>query len=163
MEGWQPRFQGAAGQYRFSYRSLAEGAVVEVFHAVYVGKPRRGHNLITYGNNVYDPSEAQILASVTRRVELAGGSVLTVRELRLTSADGPRLVWYWYCVDAHCTASPVQVKLRQAWDVLRGRSPRSSVWALSLPVSQGDPAKAREALDAFTRTLPSLGAQGGAP
>ncbi|HKT40821.1 MAG TPA: EpsI family protein, partial [Rhodanobacteraceae bacterium] len=126
-------------------------------------KPRRGHNLITYGNNVYDPGKAQILASATRRAELASGSALTVRELRLTSADGPRLVWYWYCVGARCTTSPVRVKLSQAWDVLRGRSPRSSVWALSLPVSHGDPAKAREALEAFARTLPSPGAQGDAP
>ncbi|HKT42068.1 MAG TPA: exosortase A, partial [Rhodanobacteraceae bacterium] len=83
-DDWQPRFQGAAGQYRFSYRSLADGAVVELFHAVYTDKPRRGHNLITYGNNVYDPGKAQILASATRRAELASGSALTVRELRLT-------------------------------------------------------------------------------
>ena len=160
---WQPKFQGAAGQFRFGYRSPTDGATVEVFHAVYTGKPRRGHNLITYGNNLYDPNKEQVLASATRHVEFAAGSALTVRELRLTGSDGPRLVWYWYCVDERCTASPVRVKLSQAWDVLRGRSPRSSVWALSLPASHGDPARARETLDAFARALPSPGVRGGSP
>ena len=162
-DDWRPRFQGAAGQYRFSYSSLADGTSVELFHAVYTGKPRRGHNLVTYGNNVFDPDKATILASATRRVEFADGSEIALRELRLTGSGDPRLVWYWYCVDARCTASPVLVKLSQAWDVLRGRSPRSSVWALSLPASHGDPAKAREALDAFVRALPSPGVQGDAP
>jgi len=151
---WQPKFQGAAGQFRFGYRSLVDGAVVEVFYAIYTGRPRRGHNLITYGNNVYDPEQSQILAGAKRRIELAGGAAVTVRELRLTGTTiRPRLVWYWYCVDTRCTASPVWIKFGQAWDTLRGRSPRSSVWALSLPVDHGDVAKARKHLDAFARGL----------
>ena len=161
---WQPRFQGPAGQFRYGYRSLADGATVEVFHAVYSGKPRRGHNLITYGNNVYDPDQAQILASAKRRIDLAGSAAVTVRELRLTGeGTPPRLVWYWYCVDTRCTASPVWIKLGQAWDVLRGRSPRSSVWALSLPVAHGDLAKARRNLDAFASGLSLSGMEGTAP
>jgi exosortase A len=161
---WQPSFQGVAGQFRFGYRSLADGATVEVFHAVYTGKPRRGHNLITYGNNVYDPGESQILASAKRRVELAGGTAIKIRELRLIGeATEPRLVWYWYCVDARCTASPAWIKLGQAWDTLRGRSPRSSVWALSLPIDHGDVAKARTHLDAFARGLSLSAMDGTAP
>ncbi|HEY9111297.1 MAG TPA: exosortase A [Rhodanobacteraceae bacterium] len=150
---WRPRFKGAAGRFRLGYQSAANGTMVEVFHAVYTGKPRWGHNLITYGNDVYDPAKAHVLASAGRRVELAGGSTVTARELRLTGSDGPRLVWYWYCVDDRCTASPVLVKLSQAWDVLRGRSPRSAVWALSLPVSRGDVVEARKDLTAFARAL----------
>jgi EpsI family protein len=161
---WRPTFQGAAGQFRFGYRSPADGATVEVFHAVYTGKPRRGHNLITYGNNVYDPEQSQILAGVTRRVELAGGAAVTARELRLTGTTiPPRLVWYWYCVDMRCTASPVWIKLGQAWDTLRGRSPRSSVWALSMPIDRGDVAKARQHLEAFARGLSLSGMEGMAP
>lgn len=151
---WHPSFHGAAGQFRFGYRSLAAGTTVEVFHAVYTGKPRRGHNLITYGNNVYDPGRSQVLASASRRIELAGGAAVTVRELRLTGAGTqPRLVWYWYCVDARCTASPVWIKLGQAWDTLRGRSPHSSVWAMSVPISHDDIGKGRETLLAFAHSL----------
>jgi exosortase A len=161
---WRPSFQGAAGRFRFGYRSRVDGATVEVFHAVFTGKPRRGHNLITYGNNVYDPDQSQILASAKRRVELADGSVITVRELRLIGeVTQPRLVWYWYCVDTRCSASPVRIKLGQAWDTLRGRSPRSSVWALSLPIDHGDVAKARSGLDAFARGLSPSVMEGTAP
>jgi EpsI family protein len=161
---WRPSFQGAAGQFRFGYRSRVGGATVEVFHAVYTGKPRRGHNLITYGNNVYDPDQSQILASAKRRVELADGSAITVRELRLVGeVIQPRLVWYWYCVDTRCSASPVRIKLGQAWDTLRGRSPRSSVWALSLPIDHGDVTKARSSLDAFASSLSPSAMEGSAP
>jgi hypothetical protein len=72
-------------------------------------------------------------------------------------------VWYWYCVDTRCTASPVWIKLGQAWDALRGRSARSSVWALSLPIDHGDVAKARTHLDAFARGLSLSAMEGTAP
>ena len=157
-EGWAPLFKGAAGEVRASYRSALHGEEIGMFHAVYTGKPRRGHSLITYGNNVFDPDKARILASAAHRVELAGGSSVTARELRLVDAEGPRLVWYWYCVDLRCTASPALTKLLQAWDVLRGADPRSSVWALSARVANGEEAQARAGLRAFARALPGADA-----
>src|SRR6185312_1221485 len=157
-EGWRPDFKGAAGQVQAEYRSIASGYVIGLFHAVYTGKPRRGHTLITYGHDVYDPAQAHILASAARRVDFANGMNVTVRELRLAETTGPRLVWYWYCVDQRCTSSPVLTKLLQAWDVLRGRVPRSSVWALSLPVASSDADRARERLRGFARALHAAGA-----
>jgi EpsI family protein len=67
-------------------------------------------------------------------------------------------VWYWYCVDSRCTASPALTKLLQAWDVLRGGDPRSSVWALSTRVANGDEAQARADLRALARALPGADA-----
>ncbi|MBU6417687.1 MAG: EpsI family protein, partial [Xanthomonadaceae bacterium] len=156
-DGWQPSFKGAAGEVQANYRSSIHAGEVGLFHAVYIGKPRRGHSLITYGNNVYDPNRARILASSALRVELAGGASVAARELRLADAEGPRVVWYWYCVDSRCTASPVLTKLLQAWGVLRGRPTRSSVWALSARVGNGD--EARADLRAFARALPGPDAQ----
>jgi len=49
--------------------------------------------------------------------------------------------------------------LLQAWELLRGRVPRSSVWALSLPIADGDADRARKILLAFSRALP-VGAPG---
>jgi exosortase A len=152
-DAWQAACKGAAGQVQASYRSAAAGPVVELFHAVYTGKPRAGHTLITYGNNVYDPALAQILSSTRRRVEFASGRNTTARELRLSGAAGSRLVWYWYCVDDRCTDSPVLTKLLQAWEVLRGRAPRSSVWAISSPVVGSELDQVRSQLRAFARGL----------
>jgi exosortase A len=152
-DGWQPVFKGAAGQVRASYRSPVNGDVIELFHAVYTGKPRRGHNLITFGNDVYDPAGAQILSQASQRIDFAGGRRTIAAELRLAGATGPRLVWYWYCVDGRCTRWPVLTKLLQAEDVLRGHMPRSSVWALSSPVAGGGLDQARTRLHAFAQAL----------
>lgn len=152
-EGWRPTFKGAAGQVRASYRSATRGDVVELFHAVYTGKPRRGHTLITYGNDLYDPVNSRILSSGSQPVDFANGRSTTAGELRLAGVTGERLVWYWYCVDHRCTRSPVLTKLLQASDVLRGQVPRSSVWAISSLVANGAEDQARTNLHAFAQAL----------
>lgn len=152
--GWQPTFNGAAGQVKALYQAQAGDAAVELFHAIYTGKPRRGHTLITFGNQLYDPEHASILSSASRRLTLSAGRSLTAGELRLSGAAGPRVVWYWYCVDRRCTRSPVLTKVLQAWDVLLGRLPQSSVWALSAPVGYGGVDQARAHLRAFAEAMP---------
>ena len=154
-DGWRPNFTGTAGQVKAGYRSEADGQVVELFHAVYTGKPRRGHTLITFGNQLYDSAHAQLLSSASPQLKLIDDRSLTAGELRLSSAAGPRLVWYWYCVDRRCTRSPTLTKLLQAWDVLRGEAPQSSVWALSAPVGYGGVDQARANLRAFAQVLPA--------
>lgn len=134
---------------------MPDGSAVALYHAVYTGRPRAGHSLITYGNEVYDPARARLLATADRTLMLAGGKTTTARELRLTEPTGERLVWYWYCVDQRCTHSPVWVKLLQAWSVLRGHAPRSSVWALSAPTSHAREAQTRAHLRAFAAALPA--------
>ena len=154
---WRPVFRGATAEFQAAYRMAVKGDALEMFHAVYTGVPRRGHNLITYGNNVYDPAQSNILSSTAQRVELTGGRWLTAAELRIADIGGSRLVWYWYCVDRHCTDSPAMTKLLQAWDVLRGHVPQSSVWALSSPVANGSVDGTRESLRDFARALPMSG------
>lgn len=156
--GWQPMFRGAAGQMQATYLATAGGDPVGLFHAVYTGRPRQGHTLITYGNDVYDPDTTRVLATTSQRIELADGTHVTARELRLTGKHGSRLVWYWYCVAGRCTASPVWTKVMLAWRVLRGGEVRSSVWALSLPIAHGHEAPARRKLRTFARALPSADA-----
>lgn len=151
---WQPVFKGSSGQLRASYRSAGGHGVVELFHAVYVGKPRRGHQLITYGNNVYQPARWQILSNASRRIHLRDGQQLDATELRLGSDSGKRLVWFWYCVDRKCTGSPLVAKLLRARDVLLGRTPHASVWALSSPVNHGNASRVRARLRAFAGVLP---------
>lgn len=155
---WHPSFHGANGEYQALYRRAVGNDEVELFHATYVGRPRRGHNLITFGNDVYDPANSRILSTARRRVSLLDERSLTVRELRLAGAGGAQLVWYWYCVNHYCTDWPVLIKLAQAWYVLGGRVLDSSVWAVSSPVSNGNDAKARAELVTFIRAIPRSGA-----
>jgi len=151
--GWRPSFKGAAGQVEASYRSETDDAVVDLYHAVYTGRPRQGHSLITFGNDVYDPARARVLSESRLRVDLAEGRSIPAGELRMAGPAGSRLAWYWYCVDARCTQSPVWTKLLQAWDVLRGHVPRSSVWALSSAIADGNASRARARIRAFARSI----------
>jgi len=48
-------------------------------------------------------------------------------------------------------------KLLQAWGVLRGQVPQSSVWALSSSVASDDVDRVRTKLHAFAQALPAPG------
>lgn len=152
---WRPRFQGASAEFQAAYQQAGGNDVVELFQAVYAGRPHHGHNMVTFGNEVYDPGRSRVLSSTGQHISLARGQNLTATELWLTGAGGSRLVWYWYCVGAHCTRSPVLVKLFQAWEVLRGRVPQSAVWALSSSIANGNLDQTRIGLRAFARELSS--------
>jgi len=154
VDDWRPTFNGAAGRVKGFYRSNASGEVIELFHAIYTGEPRRGHTLITYENQLYDPAQAQILSSTSQQLRLTDGRSVAAGELRLSGAAGSRLVWYWYCVDRRCTRSKMLTKLLQAWHVLRGDVSQSSVWALSAPVGDAGVDQARANLRAFAEAMP---------
>jgi exosortase A len=155
-DGWHPSFHGASAQVLASYRRATGGDAVDLFHAVYTGRPRAGHSLITYGNDLYDRKDGHLLSQENLRVDLAEGRGTSSGELRLAGVAGSRLVWYWYCVDSRCTRSPVLTKVLQAWDVLRGHVPRSSVWALSSTFANGDIDRARARMRSFARALPAV-------
>lgn len=159
-DGWRPTFNGAAGRVKAAYRSDAGGEVVELFHAVYTGKPRRGHTLVTFENQLYDPAQAHLLSSASQQVRLTDGQSLAAGEMRLSGATDTRLVWHWYCVNRRCTRSATVTKLLQAWDVLRGEVSQSSVWALSSSVGHGGVDQARARLRAFIDVLPVTDAAG---
>jgi exosortase A len=153
-DGWRPAFTGAAGEAKAAYRADGNGELVDLFHAVYTGKPRRGHTLITFENRLYDPAQSHVLSSAGRTVEMVDGRSVTAGELRLSDGADARLVWHWYCVGSRCTRSATLTKLLQAWDVLRGKSSPSSVWALSTTVGHGGAEQARARLRAFIGALP---------
>lgn len=153
--GWKPHFAGAAGEFLASYRNVEFAQSVDFYHALYLGIPRRGHDLVTYGNNPYGHigviKKVRILSSDQRHVRLASGRTLTVRELRIARPGQHRLVWYWYCIDQQCTDSGVYAKLLQIGDALRGRRLRSSVWAVAAQEVRQNESGARKALRAFVK------------
>ncbi len=93
------------------------------------------------------------MSSANRQLKLSDDRNLVAGELRLSGASGERLVWFWYCVDGRCTNSRPLTKLLQAWDVLRGHLPQSSVWALSAAVGYNGADEARAKLRAFAQLL----------
>jgi len=163
MSGWHPSFQGADAEIHVAYSNAATGTGVELFNALYIGRPRHGHDLITYGNTLYDPVKVTVLDNGTHKVLLSDSHAFRVQELRLATANGSRIVWYWYCVDGRCTASAIAVKLRQIVDMLTGRHSRSSVWAMSVVGVADEAAAMRASLAAFMAAVPGIIGQGPQP
>ncbi len=154
---WKPLYKGADSEMRVAYQAESENASVELFHAIYLGPPRRGHDLITYGNSVTNPATDRVLSTATRHIVLSNGRTISAKELRLAAGGGERLIWYWYCVDGHYTDSAVLVKLIQTWDALVGQVSQSSVWAVSAADTHGNSGGLRAKLAAFVRTVPGVG------
>lgn len=128
---WHPHFAHADAHIHATYWRDAADSRVDLYAAVYQGPPRKGHALLTYGNDLFPVVTANVLQAGTRHLRLPSGRSINVREVRLGTANGVRVVWYWYQIDGRITVSPVLVKLLEAADVLRGKSPRASVWAIS--------------------------------
>ncbi len=156
LTDWNPQYTGADAEMHAAYRNDITGTTVEVFRALYIGGSRRGHDLITYGNNVYEPATATVLSTATRQIALGSGAAFPVQELRLSTAIGTRLIWHWYCIDGRCTDSAVQVKLLQSLDALRGKVSRASVWAVSVVGHAGGTEALRSRLAAFLRAAPGM-------
>lgn len=133
-------FQHANGYAQASFGSSGRG--VRVYVALYTDGPSEGHELLTFGNRVYDPGDWQ-----ARDYAVPGGPG-PVRELRLESRRGNArwLIWYWYRAGEHVTTSRVKVKAWQALGRLLGGARDTAVIALATPVDANTWADARDRL-----------------
>ncbi len=149
---WRPKYVGANGKVFATYRRVADNQELNLYHALYLGRPERGHDLVTYGNELHGPG-ARVLAAGQRDLHLSNGRRFGVRTLRLSKAGRSRLVWYWYCINDRCTESAVVAKLLQVWGVVRRVRVCSSVWAVSTVDSASGSSNPRADLAAFTRAI----------
>lgn len=148
---WQPSFGGvdvvAAGRYAGS------GSHVSLYAGKYVGAQVRGHDLLAYDNTLFDSGRWRVGETGRRQISLPGGHKQIVREVVLQNAAGERLVWYWYSVNGSPFTSPVHVRASQAWEQLRGATLKSSVIAVSTPMSKGQRQSSEAALEHFVRAM----------
>lgn len=150
---WRPHFVNADSHVQAVYRRAGADNPVEFYAALYEGAPRRGHDLLTYGNDLYDAAAANVLHANTRRIRLPSGRRLRVQEVQIGTPDGVRVIWSWYQIDGHPMVSPALAKVAEAMDVLRGKRPRASVWAVSAVAASGDLPKVHEDMTAFLGAL----------
>ena len=99
---------------------VENGALVSLYIAYYADQ-RQGAEAINEQNTLYDENRWQPRRQADRRVALADGTVLVVREIELVAGNGAeRLVWYWYRMGDKRTTSPVVAKLWQLANSLTG-------------------------------------------
>ncbi len=124
---WAPGFQGADAELMQSYTS---GPHQVHLYIAYYARQEQGRKLLNPENYVADGRKWVQLDDRQARVEI-DGRALSVRETRIASGHGDRLVWSWYWIADGLTSNPYQARLLQAKAILLGRPQGSAVIALA--------------------------------
>jgi EpsI family protein len=115
---------------------------------LYYRNQHNGKALISSINRVTGFEDAWHEIGAGTRLESAGGRQLALRETTLQGPQGKLLVWHWFRVGDHDTASNAVGKLRQAESKLLFRGDDGAAIMLSAPFGD-NPDEARAALRPF--------------
>lgn len=143
---WRPTFDNASATLQSTF--AAEGRAVGLYLAYYRNQDY-GHKMVS-SNNVLVRSNDPLWAKVaggSRPITLAQRTI-PLRSAELRSADASRLlVWQWYWVNGHLTASDSEAKAYTAWSRLTGQGDDSAAIFVYAPKEQAGGGDA--ALEAF--------------
>jgi EpsI family protein len=116
---WSPKFSGPAGEERVSYRQ--DGQIIDVYVNWYRSQAP-GRELVGYGNHIEGGTGWHVTRRAVHAPPAAAPGLDRLQETVLQSERaGQRLIWSWYVVGDTPLASPLQVKLLEAWRALTGR------------------------------------------
>ena len=138
---WKPRFENASAVVQ---RGYSKGEHVVGLYIAYYRNQDYDRKMVSSTNVMVtsnDPVWARV-ASGTKQIEL-GSQSLTVRNAELRSYDSSRMVvWQWYWVNGHLTASDHLAKVYTAWSRLTGQGDDSAVIFAFAPKAEGEAALA---------------------
>ncbi len=147
---WWPLYPGAYDH--FEVHTGGELRAVTL-HIAYYWRQRRGRELISSVNRVYDGRHWTFTARDEDTLTVDGRPVAVNRERLLGQGYARRSVFYWYWVGDVFTRSPLVAKLLQVKGELLSGEKRAAMIALSVEES-GSPAFARGAAQAFLDQAP---------
>ena len=149
---WTPAYQAANATARIGFESAAGSPVG--LHLAYYRHQDRERKLVSAENTLVRSSDTDWVRarSETATAELARGQVAVAATV-LRSADGKQglLVWQWFWVNGHLTASPWQAKLWGALELVQGHGDDGAIVALYTPLVPG--AAGMSDADAAARVL----------
>ena len=145
---WTPHFSNPDAHVRAVYVNGANPVGLDLLYYRNQGPEKK---LISSSNDLVGQRDAWHKLSSKGRVESIGARKLALRETVLHSKTGGNmLVWQWYRIDGHDTASNVTGKLRQAQARLLFRGDDGAAVLLSAPYgTHGGADDARAALRSF--------------
>lgn len=143
---WKPTVNPSSAElYRF-FQSGAQTVGVSIH---YYRNQHPGATLISSANRVLpEKDEVWTQLSASNRTESILGRDLSVREEMIQSAAGSLLMWRWYWINGHLTASDYKGKLLQAQGKLLMQGDDGAALIVFAPYSD-KPDVARHALRAF--------------
>jgi EpsI family protein len=150
-DSWRPVVVGADRELNAIYRAGARRVHLNV--AFYV-RERQGAKAVSSVNRVADEGTWQRVTTEPMRVTIEGAPE-TVPASRVVSGGARRLVWQWYWIGGHVTASPLRAKLLQLEAAFRGGLRSAAVITLAAPYD-ADPAEAAATLADFVAARPDI-------
>lgn len=149
--GWAPNFPSADAELATAY--VKDGKRVDLYIGYYTHQ-QKGHELITYDNQIADGEMWRRIGGGQVPVELEG-QPLPVASTRLWTTTRQRLAYHWYWIDGQFTASTLKAKLLQVEAELVTR--RRAAAAIVISTDQTtSPEDAAAVLRDFTQALGSL-------
>jgi exosortase A len=146
---WKPRFAAPDGAFNGVFQSAPGAGSNRVGLSIfYYRNQRNGKAVISSTNRLANNNDPLQLVSTSTRDEPFPRRLLGVRESFLEGTGGHVLVWQWYVIDGHTTASIYIGKLLQAKAKLLFRGDDGAAVLLSSPfVNNAD--EARKSMRAF--------------
>ena len=135
-ERWRPSYHGALVERQAVYQHR-DGAEVDVFVAVYGLGVTQGAEMISYRNTVSPMERSSLVQSERRQLATPSGAVVNARQLTVPGPMGTRLVWHWFVVGEHATASEYKVKALEAVAFLTRSADSERIVTLSTPLDEG--------------------------
>ena len=149
--GWAPNFPSADVELATAY--VKDGKRVDLYIAYYTHQ-QKGHELITYDNQIADGEMWRRIGGGQVPIELEG-QTLPVASTRLWTMTRQRLAYHWYWIDGQFTASTLKAKLLQVEAELVTR--RRAAAAIVISTDQTtSPEDAAALLRDFTQNLGPL-------
>lgn len=146
---YQPALVGAsdvlAGQYN-------NGSKVVELHIIFYSEQQQGNELVGWQSKLFDPEKwhrvRQERVSADNSPTYEGPTVQSI----LISDDRRILqLWYWYDIGGSLLSSPRAVKVRQAWNAIKGNGQGDALIVLVTPATDRDNGIDISQLERFVR------------
>lgn len=152
--GWRPLYRDGLVERQGTYRR-GDSAPVDVFVAVYAPGLIVGTEMISYENLLYAEEHVSLAKVDHRRIELAGGGVLNVREVIVPDSGSQRLVWHWYVYGDRSLTSGFAIKALEAMSWLTRDANLERIVTLATAYDDTAHDRLRSFLDAHSRCIAS--------
>ena len=137
---WRPLYSGARFERAAAYTDPAN-AHVDAFVGVYAIGTSGDHEMISFGNRIFDTERKVLAEERMRDVALPGGGSLSVREHSVRDASGSHLVWHWFMVGERRYTDPYRVKLAEGIAFVTLDAVTERIVTLSTPVDGHEQAR----------------------
>jgi EpsI family protein len=148
FNSWTPNFMASDAAIR-NVTKVSPSTPSVALNVLFYHNQKMGKLLISSSNTLAHEDDAYHAIGATTLTENLGGAPLTLRETRMSGPFGNFLVWQWYWIDGHRTASQIKGKLLQARSKLMLRGDGGAAILMAAPYTDNKPETARAALQAY--------------